>query len=266
MRIIAVDDEQIMLAALCSAIKEAEPEAELACFDEPDDAAAYIRNNCCDIAFLDIKMRGMTGIELAVEMKKYAPEINVIFTTGYSEYAVKAFELRCSGYLMKPVTGEEVKKELSMLRNPIIKKTENSLIVHTFGNFEVFLNGLPLIFESRRAKEIFAYLIDRKGAAVTNAELAAVLWDGVASNKLSLQASVRKTKAKLIGIFKENKIEDCLIINSETSAVNVNKIECDYFRLLSGDINALNSFSNEYMTNYSWAEFTLGNLMQITPK
>ena len=83
MRIIAVDDEKIALEALSGAIKSIVTEDEVVCFRYPEDALEYAKENFCDIAFLDIEMVGMNGVELAEDLKKYNSEINIVFCTGY---------------------------------------------------------------------------------------------------------------------------------------------------------------------------------------
>ena len=83
MRIIAVDDEKIALESLSSAIKTIVKEDEVLSFRYPEDALEYARENICDIAFLDIEMAGMSGVELASELKKFNSEINIVFCTGF---------------------------------------------------------------------------------------------------------------------------------------------------------------------------------------
>ena len=112
MRIIAVDDEKIALEARSGAIKAIAAEDEVISFRYPEEAIEYVKENSCDIAFLDIEMAGMSGVELAEELKKYNSEVNIVFCTGYGNYRDKAFELHASGYLMKPITPEKVKREL----------------------------------------------------------------------------------------------------------------------------------------------------------
>lgn len=72
MRIIAADDELLALEMLSDAIKAAAPDAELNGFSKPSELFAFVKNNPADIAFLDINMRGITGIELAKNLKIYA--------------------------------------------------------------------------------------------------------------------------------------------------------------------------------------------------
>lgn len=94
------------------------PEAEIFSFTKPGEVLAFAGEMPCGIAFLDIRMRTMTGLELARRLKELCPNINVIFVAGCREYAFDAMELHASGYIEKPVTAEKVRCELSDLRDP----------------------------------------------------------------------------------------------------------------------------------------------------
>lgn len=97
MRFLAVDDEPFMLDGLVSALRDARPGAEILPFQRPEDALEAAREQPADVAFLDIQMGGMTGLQLAVELKKIKPDIHIIFATGYSQYAVDAFAMHATG-------------------------------------------------------------------------------------------------------------------------------------------------------------------------
>ena len=85
MNIIAVDDEKLALDTLVDSIEKSVAEAQVHGFRSPEQARDFVRANGCEIAFLDIKMRGMTGLELARQLKDIQGDINIIFVTGYSE-------------------------------------------------------------------------------------------------------------------------------------------------------------------------------------
>ena len=97
MRILCVDDEPLMLQMLEMAVREAKPEADVTAYDDQDDLIADAAENGCDIAFLDIHMRGMNGVELAKKLKEINPKMNIIFVTGFSEYTGDAMRLHASG-------------------------------------------------------------------------------------------------------------------------------------------------------------------------
>lgn len=178
MNILAVDDEKIALDALLLAIGQAQPDATVDGFRSPAEMLAFAEENLCDIAFLDIEMARMNGIELAKRLKVQNPQINIIFTIGYSEYTGDAFAHHASGYVQKPVTKEKIRWEIEDLRHPVATPPSAAQVqVHSFGNFEAYLDGAPVEFQYSKTKELFAYLIDRHGALCTNKEIMAVIWE-----------------------------------------------------------------------------------------
>ena len=77
MKILCVDDEPLMLQMLEIAIQEAKPDAEVDGFEEPEDLIEEAEKNGCDIAFLDIHMSGMDGVEAAKKLKEINPKMTL---------------------------------------------------------------------------------------------------------------------------------------------------------------------------------------------
>lgn len=252
MNVIVVDDERFVLSAEVSAVGRVLPNANIHSFQKSKDAMQYAEENKVDIAFLDINIKGITGLQLAEKMQQQNPRVNIIFCTGYSEYSLEAHDLYCSAYLMKPITDEKIKKALDNLRYPINEKIA-SLMVHCFGNFEVYLNNVPVKFKRKKTKEIFAYLIDRKGATASTKDIMAALYEDDGK-----ESYIRNLRSDLINTFEELSVSDVLVRNGGDIGVNVEKIDCDYFDYLKGNKSL---FRGEYMSQYSFAEKTLGWLL-----
>lgn len=259
MRAIAVDDRKLPLEALIEAIQEAAPDIELTSFRNPLDALAWEGIRGIDVAFVDIDMPGMNGIEFAHKLKLINPKVNIIFATGYSEYAGDAMGLHASGYLMKPITPEKVRHELDDLRHPVEGTRSRRLFVRCFGNFEVFVDGKPLAFERSRTKELLAYLVDRRGAVVANNEIEAVLWEDAASER-SVHSYMRTLTADLRRSLEREGLGDVLVKRRGAQGVDPNTFDCDFYDFLEGKPSAVNAYQGEYMSQYSWAEMTLAQL------
>lgn len=262
MRIIAVDDEKLALEGLMTEIALAAPDSEVRGFRRPMDALQWCEeNNGADAAFLDIEMPGITGVGLAGELIKRYPNINIIFTTGYDEYAVEAMAMRASGYVLKPVTADKIRTELNNLRNPA-QNREERLYIRTFGTFEVFLDGKPVKFRYQKTKELLAWLVDRRGALSTNKEIASVLWenDTLDNDHTSYLKNIR---TDLVNFLEENGYGDAVIRERGAIGIVTSRFGCDYYDYLENkDVEGVGSlFKGEYMSQYAWAEFTLGTLM-----
>lgn len=260
MRILAVDDERIALELLLDAIRAACPDAEVGGFRDPGELLACARRAPVDVAFLDIQMRGMSGLALAKALKDIDPDVNVVFVTGYAQYTGEAIGLRASGYVMKPPTKEKIEAELQNLRRPVREeRTEKRLRAQCFGNFEVFLDGRPLRFQKEKTKELLAYLVDRQGAAVNSAELCAVLWEDEPDTP-ALKTRLRKLCSDLRATLEQAGVGEVFLKERNSFAVDKTQLDCDFYRFLAGDVRAANAYHSEYMAQYSWAEMTLGGL------
>ncbi|MCI8414834.1 MAG: response regulator [Ruminiclostridium sp.] len=261
MRILAVDDEPLMLEMLCDRIRQARPQAELLPFGSSRTLLSWLEEEGegFDVAFLDIEMPGISGIALAQRLKELCPQGNLVFVTGFSQYMAEAFQLHASGYIMKPVSVKAVEEELENLRRPLPLQQARRLRVQTFGNFEVFHDGEPVHFRRRRTKELFAYLIDRRGAGSTMGELISILWEGKPDTD-SVRSQLRSLISDLRSTLQALGQKSIIIKRWDLIAVDPARVDCDYYRFLAGDQSAVNAFRGEYMSNYSWAEPTVGAL------
>lgn len=257
MRFLAVDDEPLMLDTLVSALRGARPEAEVLPFRWPEDALEAAKEQPADAAFLDIQMGGMTGLQLAVELKKIKPDIHIIFVTGYSQYAVDAFALHATGYLLKPVEQADVERELTFLYGPSASKSR--IRVQTFGGFELFVDGQPVRFERSKAKELLAYLVDRRGSSVTSGEAYAALFEDAGDTPAG-KSYFRTIVHELARALKKAGAEEILRKGWNSYAVAPEAFECDFYRFLEGDPVAVNQYQNDYLPTYSWAEIRNGEL------
>lgn len=251
MRFLAVDDEQLLLNKLVNTLKVARPEAEILSFSWPDDALSAAEQSSIDVAFLDIQMGGMSGLELAGRLKKIKPDIHIIFVTGYSEYAVNAFSLHATGYLLKPVDEAAVLRELTFIYGE--EKQKSRIRIQTFGGFDVFVDDIPVKFERQKAKELLAFLVDRRGASATTGEAYAVLFEDEPYS-VSKRAYFRNIVKSLKDTLKNVGAEEIIAKDYNSLAVVPEAFDCDYYRFLKSDPIAINFYQNDYLPSYSWAE------------
>ena len=254
MRAIAVDDEIYMLETLQEAVSASSDIESVSAFSSCSAALAYATENPVDIAFLDINMRGIGGLGLAEKLLELQPRCRVIFCTGYEEYAVSAFKLHVSGYLIKPITAEAVQKEIDHIKG--VKATEKLLNIQCFGNFEVLHNGDILPFKRKKAKEFLAVLIDRKGAGMTAKQICAILFpDNTDDTKNA--AYLRQLVMDLKNTLKTIHADDVLKHDTPYYRIDTDLVNCDYLSFLK---TGKPEFHGEYMTQYSWSEATCAML------
>ena len=117
--VIMVDDRKIVLTGGLPVLEEVMPNATVVGFTRPSEAVEYARGNRVALAFLDIELGNVSGLDLCRELLDINPRTNVVFLTAYAEYSLDAWSTGASGFMVKPITQEGVREQLERLRYPI---------------------------------------------------------------------------------------------------------------------------------------------------
>ncbi len=120
MNILVVDDHRLIANDIVRELKEIKPDADCRAMYSSLDALALAKETQFDLAILDIDMPLMDGLTLARKLQELQPSINIVFATGYPEYALEAYDIYASAFLVKPVSVAALEKALSHLRSPIM--------------------------------------------------------------------------------------------------------------------------------------------------
>lgn len=251
MRILAVDDELHGLHDIKDCLAAVQPSAEVVCFLRSDEALQYARHNPIDVAFLDIKMPVIGGIELAKALKQIYPRVNIVFCTAFSEYAVDAVSLHASGYVCKPYKEAQIKNELDNLLYP--QEVMPHIYARTFGDFDLFVDGAVVTFKRAKSKEMLAYLVYKNGGTVSRKELAAVLFGDDYS--VQTQNYIAKIYGDLLKTLQTLGVADILQKGFNQYSVDVRQFQCDYYDYAAGKPHAINAYKGVFMAQYEWAEF-----------
>ena len=251
---IAVDDEALMLGALVAAVEASPDVADVIGFSDCEAALEYVKSTPIDVAFLDINMRGMGGLALAEKIIAARPYCKIVFCTGYEEYAIPAFKLHASGYLMKPVSAEDVQVEIDNIKG--LRQQEKTITVKCFGNFEVYARNEKLMFKRLKSKELFAFLVDRNGAGMTAKQICAVLFPDDTDDTKNA-AYLRQLVLDLKNTLRAVGASGVLCHETPCYRIDTNLIKCDYISYLE---TGKPEFRGEYMTQYSWADETCAML------
>ena len=283
MRILIVDDEKMVLEESKEIVKAVRPDDEVICADKSSQALDIIKQKHINVAMLDIEMPGMDGLTLAKKIKETDPDTNIIFVTAYSKYAVDAFGMYVSGYLLKPLQEKDIETALNNLRIPVqtlessdenksdksdatsaagalfLQNTQDDAVkklirIQCFGNFEVYKGDEIVQFPRAKAKELFAYLVSINGEVANTSQLCTVLWEDSALQDKN-RHYLRNLLADLKKTFKSYGVQDVLIVKRNQFAIATDKVDCDYYRFLQKDTAAVNEYRGEFMKQYQWAEF-----------
>lgn len=116
--VIMVDDRKLILSGSLPVLEEVLPYAAVTGFTQPQEAVDFAAEHDVALAFLDIELRNTSGLELCRRLLHINPHTNVIYLTAYSEYAFDAWDTGASGFMLKPITPEGVRRQLRHLRYP----------------------------------------------------------------------------------------------------------------------------------------------------
>lgn len=260
MRIVLVGSSSRELAALI--LRERGPGwTETACFETIEPAGKYAAEHRIETVILELGADPASDLQKAYQLKREIPGISLILVADSPDYAMAAFQIEAADYLVKPVTGNRMQTALKRAQC-LCKIKCRRIWARTFGHFDLFVDGQPVLFSRQRSKEIMAYLVDRWGGVATNQQIMADLWEdraGEESARACFQTDFKTLRADL------KQVGASQIIQSTRGQkwVDTDQMDCDYYHLMQGHADALALFNGQYMIEYSWAERSTANCIRI---
>lgn len=118
--VIMVDDNAVILNGGLTIIEKVLPNASVTGFLKPSEAIAFAKANRVALAFLDIEMGSVSGLDVCGELLEINPHTNVVYLTAYSNYSLDAWNTGACGFILKPITAEAVRARLKKLRFPFL--------------------------------------------------------------------------------------------------------------------------------------------------
>ncbi|HEY0485557.1 MAG TPA: LytTR family DNA-binding domain-containing protein [Mycobacteriales bacterium] len=112
LRVLAVDDEAPQLDELVYLLRADDRVASVASASDSTEALRVLRDGSTDVVFLDIRMPGLDGLELARVLRRFTQPPSVVFVTAHEDRAVDAFELGAVDYLLKPLRSDRLAESL----------------------------------------------------------------------------------------------------------------------------------------------------------
>ena len=181
---ICLDDERILVNFLHK-IVSASPDIKTAVsFTSELDALDWAEKNPFDVAFLDIELRTMDGLEVAERLRAINPDCGIVFCTGHASYAVDAIRrLRVDGYVLKPIEAAAVQREIDRIKARY-QKSRILLTIDLSGGVNVLDSlGRPVHFRRKKTEQLLAVLVEQNGLSLTTRELCELLWEDSAQNR-----------------------------------------------------------------------------------
>lgn len=221
-------------------------------FTDPLAAIAYARENTVDFALLDIDMPGMNGMELARQLRLIRSDVIIVFVTAHPKFAVDALKMKADYIVFKPFDRDDiidVMERAKLFR----QRQKKRFYFHTFGAFDMLIDGKPVKFRSGKAKELMALCVWRSGRPVSIYEMVECLWGEDAADAPE-KTGYRRAIKELADTLKSYDAENLLLRERGSVRVDVSQCDSDYQAMLGGDREAACRFQGGFMEQYSWAE------------
>lgn len=140
--------------------------------------------------------------------------------------------------------------------------THPRVSIRTFGHFDVFVDGEPVVFHYEKSKEMLAVLVDRNGGYVSNPYFITCLWETEPYSE-KVQGRCRQAAHRLMATLKQYGIEHIIEKSDGKRRIVPELVDCDYYNFIRGRHIPGQQFGGAYMSDYSWGEETLSSLLKM---
>lgn len=258
MRAIVVDDEPIMLKRFARVSTGIPDLCIVSSCRSAREALDYAANHPIELAFLDIEMPEMKGIELAQRLRVLRPDVLIVFISAYDEYIRDTNKIGCDYYIVKPYDRDTLDLMMERIRL-LARRQDKTIYIRTFGTFHVMNSGTPVPLTGK-AKEILAYLVACRGKEVSNQTIYTVLWENRNYGAVEMQVYYNALK-RLKQALESAGLDRLLISTTRGQMLNTDLFDCDYYAWLDKSAQSRDRFEGEFLPEYSWAEPLLADLL-----
>lgn len=267
MQVLCVDGDARCLEQTLAVCRRMAERPLAAGFTRAAKALEWLEAHAADLALLEFNAADMSGVDLARAIRARCPDIAIVFLTDDRARAIDAWSLlpHVQGCLPKPVGPERLEEEIrhALSDRPRLHATPaeagraapRRIQVKTFGCFDLFVDGRAVAFPRSKAKELLAYLVDRRGGVTSRREAFSKLWEDRFYDRPA-QKYFDVVVRSLLRTLEANGVGEIVKKGRGTLCVRPEKLDCDFYRFLAGDIRTINAFRGEYMSDYYWASIT----------
>lgn len=232
LRAVLVDNEKLALSLLEIVLSECGQVEVVGQFTKTSKFLEEIKSLKPDVAFLDIEMPGISGIELAMKICEIDDEIDIVFVTAYDHYALDAFRVNAIDYILKPVNMEAISRTVERLikrgrRKVNIKEAGLITKVKAFGEFSVISGKAsePIRWTTAKVEEIFAHLLLNEKKWISKWVIIEMIWPDSEPKKAeqNLYTTISRLKKTLLDSGIDAKIQS----NEGYYQLQIDNFHCD---------------------------------------
>lgn len=234
MRTILIEDEPFLLHMMERFIHEEPAFDWMGSFTDPMEALDYLNTQEIDLIFLDIEMPQINGIELA---KRLPAQTQVVFTTAHRHYAVEAFDLHATHYLLKPITSQMIRdlvpRVTSRYEATHRTKPTRSCTIQCFDHFSVTTsNGEFIKWPTQKTEELFAYMLFHQNQVMNKWLIAEALYPNTDDPQRALH-NVYNLVYRLKKTLTEYQMDASVQTMNNGYSLHLDTCRCDYYEWLA---------------------------------
>lgn len=250
MKVVLIDDEILVSDYLENLLLQYDDIEVVGKFTNTLDGLKFIQSGVkIDVVFTDIWMPGYSGLKLAKDLRYSHPNLSVVFITDYVDYAIRAFEVQATDFIVKPVLKERLKITVDRVQQKISKSRPNQrLYITMFQKVNIVLAEdelVPIAFKKTKIQQLFLYLLHHRSKRVEKAKLIELFW----GNLEPKQAISQLYNAIYMIRKKIEPFDEHLTITSYTGFYQLNVfhvlIDVDHFESSLSYLSNLNESSIE---------------------
>lgn len=259
MRTVIVEDEPIMIRSFLRLSKGIQDLEIVESFEMAEDAIEYVDSHSVELVFLDIELPRISGIECTRILRQNHPGILIVFLSAYDCYLREANVLGADDYLLKPYTTEIIEQTMEKMRL-LVRRQRKDIYVQMFGMFTVTKGGVPVPL-SGKGKEILALILAKRGKEISNEEIYSTIWEFREYSNVQMKVYYNALK-RLRDILAKYGMSNMIYSTARGQMANTDIFDCDYYSWLDGNRGGKERFYGEFLSEYSWGESFLGDLIQ----
>ena len=217
-------------------------------FEQPQDALQYIESHLVNAVFICREIPLRKRVEIARSVQQVLPDALIITVDSNGQ----------DTWLLRSLQEQPLKKIMEQMQTAV-NHEKKPIYIQTFGRFMVLKEGRPCNLRGK-AKEILALVVTRRGREISNEEIYITLWENRPysnRNMVVYYNALRRLKKAL----KDQGLEKLLISTSRGQIANIREFDCDYYDWLNGTSGTGNEFEGEFLSEYSWGEYILSDMM-----
>lgn len=249
MKVLIVDDEPAMLLAMKRLLSNIEDVELVGSFQNAAEVLTFVRDSDVDLAFLDIQIAADDGLELARSLRSVRSDLDIVFTTSHTDFAIEAYGVYPLDYMVKPISRRRLTDTITRAANrrgvsssdTATNLILNRLVIRGIGCFEASSKQAGAVkWMSKKSMELFAYLLVHRGRSVAKMRIVEDIFPGMPLK--NAEAYLNTIVYQLRKVLSLHGFKEMVISAQEQYRVDLDQTDVDFvqFEQMAEELSEIN--------------------------